>query len=78
MRFGLSLVGHGRVISGHVFAVQMFDFEDVDGNPATVTSTGPLGVLRHSLADITNQPAGSHATYHPPGGIIRLHIDILI
>ena len=38
-------VVHGGVVFGHVFAVEVFDFEDVDGDAAAVAVAGPLGVL---------------------------------
>lgn len=37
--------GHGFVVGGHVFGVQMLDFENVDGDSAAVATAGPLGVL---------------------------------
>lgn len=32
-------------VRGHVLGVQVFDFEDVDGDSAAVATAGPLGVL---------------------------------
>lgn len=45
VRLGLGLGRHGRVVRGHVLAVQVLDLEDVDGDAAAVSSAGPLGVL---------------------------------
>lgn len=41
--------GHGLVVCGHVLAVQMLDLENIDGNTAAVSTTGPLRILDKSM-----------------------------
>jgi hypothetical protein len=33
------------LVRGHRLAVQVLDFEDVDGDSAAIASAGPLGIL---------------------------------
>lgn len=51
MRVGRGGFVQGGGVFGHVFAVEVLDFEDVDGDAAAVAVAGPLGVLFHVVSD---------------------------
>lgn len=42
---GQVVCAQSLIVGGHVLRVEVFDFENVDGDTAAITTTGPLGVL---------------------------------
>lgn len=56
----------------------MPDFEDVDWDSASVSSTRPLGVLPSFSLLYLETGREHNTTYHPSSGIVCLHINGLV
>jgi hypothetical protein len=59
----------------HGFRVEVLDDEQIDRNASLVSMTGPLGILPEPLSQ---RLAEERRTYHAPGLLILLDIEILV